>query len=275
MKENEFKGSIAFLSIPIGISRDPVLLDKYPKAIILMGEIVSMLNVTGKFYMSNKALAQRLRCTRKTVINYLNLLEERGFIKRQLVKDETGAVKGRLILPGDNLVKAASLGWGNPLHGGGVTEFTGVVNPVTPKKNNIKEQKNRTDKDIGQVEPDNPSKSKSSEEKEEIPYKEIIDYLNKKTGRRFPASAKRNREPIHARWRDGFRLKDFKRVIDNKCFSWGNSLKMSPFLRPTTLFGPKFVDYLNENNIPANATVYDFKDFENQKLPQDDDDLPF
>ena len=95
MKENEFKGSIAFLSIPIGISRDPVLLDKYPKAIILMGEIVSMLNVTGKFYMSNKALAQRLRCTRKTVINYLNLLEERGFIKRQLVKDETGAVKGR------------------------------------------------------------------------------------------------------------------------------------------------------------------------------------
>ena len=262
MKENEFKGSIAFLSIPIGISRDPVLLDKYPKAIILMGEIVSMLNVTGKFYMSNKALAQRLRCTRKTVINYLNLLEERGFIKRQLVKDETGAVKGRLILPGDNLVKAASLGWSNPLHGGGVTEFTGVVNPVTPKKNNIKEQKNRTDKDIGQAEPD------------DIPYKEIIDYLNKKTGKRFPASAKRSREPIHARWRDGFRLKDFKRVIDNKCFSWGNSPKMSPFLRPKTLFGPNFVDYLNENNIPANATPYDLKDFENQKLPQDDD-LPF
>lgn len=262
MKENEFKGSIAFLSIPIGISRDPVLLDKYPKAIILMGEIVSMLNVTGKFYMSNKALAQRLRCTRKTVINYLNLLEERGFIKRQLVKDETGAVKGRLILPGDNLVKAASLGWGNPLHGGGVTEFTGVVNPVTPKKNNIKEQKNRTDKDIGQAEPD------------DIPYKEIIDYLNKKTGRRFPATAKRNKEPIHARWREGYRLEDFKRVIDNKCFSWANDPKMSAYLRPTTLFSPKFSDYLNENNIPANATPYDLKDFENQKLPQDDD-LPF
>lgn len=168
MKENEFKGSIAFLSIPIGISRDPVLLDKYPKAIILMGEIVSMLNVTGKFYMSNKALAQRLRCTRKTVINYLNLLEERGFIKRQLVKDETGAVKGRLILPGDNLVKAASLGWGNPLHGGGVTEFTGVVNPVTPKKNNIKEQKNRTDNNLSQEE----------KERDKNTIEILINYLN-------------------------------------------------------------------------------------------------
>lgn len=212
--------------------------------------------------MSNKALAQRLRCTRKTVINYLNLLEERGFIKRQLVKDETGAVKGRLILPGDNLVKAASLGWGNPLHGGGVTEFTGVVNPVTPKKNNIKEQKNRTDKDIGQAEPD------------DIPYKEIITYLNEKTGRDYKPAAAKNKKPIHARWQEGYRLQDFKKVIDNKCFSWGNDPKMSQYLRPETIFGPKFDGYLNENSIPSNATPYDLKDFENQKLPQDDD-LPF
>lgn len=212
--------------------------------------------------MSNKALAQRLRCTRKTVINHLNLLEERGFIKRQLVKDETGAVKGRLILPGDNLVKAASLGWGNQLHGGGVTEFTGVVNPVTPKKNNIKEQKNRTDKDIGQAEPD------------DIPYKEIIAYLNEKTGRDYKPAAAKNKKPIHARWQEGYRLQDFKKVIDNKCFSWGNDPKMSQYLRPETIFGPKFDGYLNENSILANATPYDLKDFENQKLPQDDD-LPF
>lgn len=121
-------------------------------------------------------------------------------------------------------------------------------------------------KDIGQVEPDN------------IPYKEIIDYLNKKTNRPknkyFKASSKTNRKLIHARWKEGYRLKDFKEVINNKCFSWMNNPEMFDYLRPSTLFGPKFDQYLKEMHIPSNATPYDLKDFENQKLPQDDD-LPF
>ncbi|MCI6230357.1 MAG: conserved phage C-terminal domain-containing protein [Lactobacillus johnsonii] len=121
-------------------------------------------------------------------------------------------------------------------------------------------------KDIGQVEPD------------DIPYKEIIDYLNKKTNRPknkyFKASSKTNRKLIHARWKEGYRLKDFKEVINNKCFSWMNNPEMFDYLRPSTLFGPKFDQYLKEMHIPSNATPYDLKDFENQKLPQDDD-LPF
>lgn len=255
----EFKGSNIFLNIPINIARDPVLLDKTPKGILLMGEIVSMLNVTGKFFMSNAEMAKRLRVSQSTVKNYLDLLEERGYIVRKIIyKENSKQIVGREITLGQSAV----LGWGNALTEGRSIAKPRVGQPTDHKKNSIREQYKRTDKDIGQAEPD------------DIPYKEIIDYLNKKTGRRFPATAKRNREPIHARWREGYRLEDFKRVIDNKCFSWGNSPKMSPFLRPKTLFGPKFVDYLNENNIPANATPYDLKDFENQKLPQDDD-LPF
>ena len=255
----EFKGSNIFLNIPINIARDPVLLDKTPKGILLMGEIVSMLNVTGKFFMSNAEMAKRLRVSQSTVKNYLDLLEEQGYIVRKIIyKENSKQIVGREITLGQSAV----LGWGNALTEGRSIAKPRVGQPTDHKKNSIREQYKRTDKDIGQAEPD------------DIPYKEIIDYLNKKTGRRFPATAKRNREPIHARWREGYRLEDFKRVIDNKCFSWGNSPKMSPFLRPKTLFGPKFVDYLNENNIPANATPYDLKDFENQKLPQDDD-LPF
>lgn len=121
-------------------------------------------------------------------------------------------------------------------------------------------------KDIGQAEPD------------DIPYKEILDYLNKKTNRPknkyFKASSKTNRKLIHARWKEGYRLKDFKEVINNKCFSWMNNPEMFDYLRPSTLFGPKFDQYLKEMHIPSNATPYDLKDFENQKLPQDDD-LPF
>ena len=71
----EFKGSNIFLNIPINIARDPVLLDKTPKAILLMGEIISMLNVTGKFFMSNAEMAIRLRVSQSTVKNYLDLLK--------------------------------------------------------------------------------------------------------------------------------------------------------------------------------------------------------
>lgn len=255
----EFKGSNIFLNIPINIARDPVLLDKTPKGILLMGEIVSMLNVTGKFFMSNAEMAKRLRVSQSTVKNYLDLLEERGYIVRKIIyKENSKQIVGREITLGQSAV----LGWGNALTEGRSIAKPRVGQPTDHKKNSIREQYKRTDKDIGQAEPD------------DIPYKEIIDYLNKKTGRRFPATAKRNREPIHARWREGYRLEDFKRVIDNKCFSWANDPKMSAYLRPTTLFSPKFSDYLNENNIPANTTPYDLKDFENQKLPQDDD-LPF
>ena len=255
----EFKGSNIFLNIPINIARDPVLLDKTPKGILLMGEIVSMLNVTGKFFMSNAEMAKRLRVSQSTVKNYLDLLEERGSIVRKIIyKENSKQIVGREITLGQSAV----LGWGNALTEGRSIAKPRVGQPTDHKKNSVREQYKRTDKDIGQAEPD------------DIPYKEIIDYLNKKTGRRFPATAKRNREPIHARWREGYRLEDFKRVIDNKCFSWANDPKMSAYLRPTTLFSPKFSDYLNENNIPANATPYDLKDFENQKLPQDDD-LPF
>ena len=255
----EFKGSNIFLNIPINIARDPVLLDKTPKGILLMGEIVSMLNVTGKFFMSNAEMAKRLRVSQSTVKNYLDLLEERGYIVRKIIyKENSKQIVGREITLGQSAV----LGWGNVLTEGRPTTKPRVGQPTGHKKSSLREQSKRTDKDIGQAEPD------------DIPYKEIIDYLNKKTGRRFPATAKRNREPIHARWREGYRLEDFKRVIDNKCFSWANDPKMSAYLRPTTLFSPKFSDYLNENSIPANATPYVLKDFENQKLPQDDD-LPF
>lgn len=254
----EFKGSNLFLNIPISIARDPVL-QKRPNTIILMGEIISMLNVTGEFFMGNSEIAKRLGVTPSAVKKYLNILEEQGYISRKIVyKENSKEILGRKITLG----QANILGWGLPRAEGRVAASPRVGNRNDHKENNIKEQKNRTDKDIGQVEPDN------------IPYKEIIAYLNEKTGRDYKPVAAKNKKPIHARWQEGYRLQDFKKVIDNKCFSWGNDPKMSQYLRPETIFGPKFDGYLNENSIPANVTPYDLKDFENQKLPQDDD-LPF
>jgi uncharacterized phage protein (TIGR02220 family) len=85
--------------------------------------------------------------------------------------------------------------------------------------------------------------------KPQIPYKEIIEYLNLKTGKNFDHQSKETRAKIRARWGINGKqrtIEDFKRVIDNKCASWGSDPKMVDYLRPDTLFGTKFEGYLNE-----------------------------
>jgi len=86
-----------------------------------------------------------------------------------------------------------------------------------------------------------------------IPFSEIISYLNLQTGKNFKASSKNTRRFIQARWAEGFRLKDFFAVIDRKAATWGNMPEMSVYLRPETLFGTKFEAYLNENDNRASG----------------------
>ena len=83
-------------------------------------------------------------------------------------------------------------------------------------------------------------------EKEEIPYGGIIDYLNEKTGKKYKATSKETQRHIKARFNEGFKLDDFKRVIDIKSEKWKGDPKMQDYLRPETLFGNKFEGYLNE-----------------------------
>lgn len=78
-----------------------------------------------------------------------------------------------------------------------------------------------------------------------LPYKEIIDYLNDQTNKTYKHTTKKTKTLIHARWNEGFRLDDFKRVIDNKVTAWRGG-EMERYLRPETLFGTKFEGYLNE-----------------------------
>jgi uncharacterized phage protein (TIGR02220 family) len=79
-----------------------------------------------------------------------------------------------------------------------------------------------------------------------IPYLEIVDYLNAKAGTSYRHTTKKTQQLIRARWNEGFRLDDFKTVIDKKVAEWLNDPKMCKYLRPETLFGTKFESYLNQ-----------------------------
>ena len=161
----EFKGSNIFLNIPINIARDPVLLDKTPKGILLMGEIVSMLNVTGKFFMSNAEMAKRLRVSQGTVKNYLDLLEERGYIVRKIIyKENSKQIVGREITLGQSAV----LGWGNALTEGRSIAKPRVGQPTDHKKNSLREQSKRTFNNLSQEE----------KERDKNTIEILINYLN-------------------------------------------------------------------------------------------------
>jgi len=76
--------------------------------------------------------------------------------------------------------------------------------------------------------------------------KNIVEYLNKITGKNFKTSSNSTKRLISARINDGFTLEDFITVINVKSSQWLNS-DMEQYLRPTTLFSPsKFESYLNE-----------------------------
>ena len=96
--------------------------------------------------------------------------------------------------------------------------------------------------------------SNTSAKVAKYPYKEIIEYLNEKTGKKISYRSNGNKKLIRARINEGYTVEDFKKVIDNKVNDWfGKGIKFSNgkpaenYLHPSTLFIPKNFDkYLNE-----------------------------
>lgn len=128
MAEQEFTGVRLFLNIPAEVAHDPRF--KSDKSILLFGEIFSMLNVTGSFFMSNKEMAKRIRAkSEKTVQNCLSELEKLGYIKREIITDKkSGKVigRGRITSPYCNRFIGGVTDYVPPcneIHPGGVTDY--------------------------------------------------------------------------------------------------------------------------------------------------------
>lgn len=88
----------------------------------------------------------------------------------------------------------------------------------------------------------------------------IVAYLNKVSGKQFRASSRITKEKIQARLNEGFKVEDFKVVIDNKVRDWKGDPEMDKFLRPETLFSNKFESYFNEKEIAVSSSGIKFPD---------------
>jgi uncharacterized phage protein (TIGR02220 family) len=65
--------------------------------------------------------------------------------------------------------------------------------------------------------------------------RELIAFLNLRTGRAFPASVQ-NLSLIDARLREGWSFQQCKTMMMRKWHDWGKDERMAQFVRPRTLF---------------------------------------
>lgn len=103
--------------------------------------------------------------------------------------------------------------------------------------------------------------------------KEVIDYLNSSCNKKFKVNCKTTCKLIDKLIGEGYRVSDFKKVIDTKSTEWIGT-KFWEYIRPSTLFGEKFYDYVKEeiefkgfnNFVPRQ---YDYDDLERKLLGWD------
>lgn len=95
------------------------------------------------------------------------------------------------------------------------------------------------------------AKEKKPQEDTEI-YKRIISYLNEKCHTWYSPENEDTRERIDKILNMGYKEKDFYSVIDIKVSEWYGT-KWGKYLRPYTLFGDKFENYINQAKREAKA----------------------
>ena len=237
MKERNFKG--IWIPKEIWESDELTLREK-----VFLVEIDSLDGDDG-CYASNDHFAKFFGLSKNRCSEVINSLNHKGYITiRYLYKDKTKEIEKRII----KIVKTKYFGIRKTDRGirktdrgirkteGGYSEkcednntsFSNTFNNTSNKKDIVEQSSTAP-----------------------IPYEEIVQYLNQKTGKNFKSTSKATQRHIKARFTDGFVLDDFKQVIDNKCGDWLRDRKMKEYLRPETLFGTKFESYLNSKSTTA------------------------
>lgn len=88
---------------------------------------------------------------------------------------------------------------------------------------------------------------------------DVISYLNEKVGSSYRPDLKDIVNLIVKLLERNYTAEDMKKVIDKKYDEW-HGTEYEKYMRPSTLFGKKFDEYLNQ--IPVKAAVTKFHNFE-------------
>ena len=120
-----------------------------------------------------------------------------------------------------------------------VEQLTGL--PENPKSDKTEIGKNPI--------PENPKLLNNELKLNNNIYSLVIEKLNNLANTSYKSTTKKTQSLIRARVEEGFTLEDFYKVIENKVSEWQGT-EYEKYLRPETLFGTKFENYLNQRVKP-------------------------
>lgn len=204
---------------------------------------------------------------RTSIQSALKEIENAGYLVRDQERDTSGKFKSLDFILYD-VPKAES-----PLAENPQAENPRPANQLLLRTNSTKNlNQQRTDETNIYSSP----AGKAPTNEPHIPYAEVIDYLNQKANTSYKPKSKANQQLIKARWDEGYRLPDFKTVIDNQSFEWQNT-DYWKYMRPSTLFrASKFEGYLNANKLDKSKEDKNWGfDGATDTLPELPDDCPF
>lgn len=187
-------------------------------------------------------LKNRSKDGRDSTTSAVNELIKMGYIKRAPAKDEkTGKFKGGY----DYEV------YEMPIE----IDESGEVNRVTEKPKSEKTE-------IGKFPiPENPKLLNNKLKLNNNIYSSVIEKLNYLANTSYKATTKKTQSLIRARVEEGFTLEDFYKVIEIKVSDWKGT-EFEKYIRPETLFGSKFENYLNQKVKPKQEkTINENPDF--------------
>lgn len=226
---------------PKKVMRDPSL---SVEAKAIYAYLASFADNEGKAYPGIELMCHELDISEKRFHRHKKRLIDLGFIKVERERTDNGWSNNIYTLLGysvtSHFVRVQNVPIQNvPIQNVPLQNVTLQNDPtiITSLNKTSLNNTNLNNKDIAEQKPDDP-----------IPYREIIEYLNQKTGKAFKHTAAGHKKIVKARWNEEYTLEQFKQVIDNKCDDWLDDPKWNQYLQPSTLFGSKFDQYLNQQS---------------------------
>lgn len=230
--------------------------------VTFMAEIESLDGDNG-CYASNNHFAEFFGMTASRVSQIINSLSDRGYLQISYEKNGKQVVS--------RLIRVV-----NKLNGG----IKKTKSPIKKTKGGYLEncEGNNTPRVIQENNTDKSNKGSAQPPHLSAQRKEVIDYLNKKTGKRFKPNADGNKRVIDPRLKDGYTVDDLKHIIDVKYAQWhgktfNNGQIGDNYLRPETLFRvSKIEGYLNEE-VPKHKAKEPTPYWLNQEKPKPDKNI--